>query len=313
MRFALTLMLLGSLTTTGCATKAMYSHKPKVAVIAHRGASAYAPENTLVAFTRAVEMDADYFELDVTLSKDDEIIVIHDLSVDRTTNGTGKVRDLTLAELKQLDAGSKKDASFAGEPLPTLEESLVLAKSEGIKVYIEIKNSADDSAILKSIPKLAESHQALLPDQAAAAMAQVEASGSANLLLTRKVIELVRSMKMQNEVVIQSFSPIVCLCSLVLAPDLRTEFLGSKSEKHPEEWPTYLLWTNLLGCHGHNLSNVTLTPELLKVLHRDGKTVAVYTVDDEADMRRLAEWRVDAIITNKPDVCLRVLTEMGMR
>lgn len=84
-------------------------------IIAHRGASAHAPENTLSAFELALEQGADGIELDVMLSKDREIVVIHDASVDRTTNGSGRVKDMTLEELKRLDAGQ-------GEKIPSLEE-----------------------------------------------------------------------------------------------------------------------------------------------------------------------------------------------
>ena len=111
-----------------------------VAIIAHRGASSVAPENTLASFQRAIYFGADYFELDVRLSKDDSLIVIHDDSLQRTTNGEGAVADFSYAELKQLDAGSWFDAKFAGEKLPTLKEALRAAKKNDIKVCIEIKS-----------------------------------------------------------------------------------------------------------------------------------------------------------------------------
>lgn len=97
---------------------------PPQAVIAHRGASHYAPENTLAAFRFAVEQGADGIEFDVKLSADGHPIIIHDATVDRTTNGTGKVSELTLNELRTLDAGSWFGKSYAGEPIPTLGEVL---------------------------------------------------------------------------------------------------------------------------------------------------------------------------------------------
>ena len=122
-------LVLGSIVMMGCATTYRAgAPEGAVDVIAHRGASAYAPENTLAAFELAVEQQADWFELDCTLSKDDEVIVIHDSDVDRTTDGVGNVCDLTLVELKALDAGAWFDGKFAGEPLPTLGETLDLAK-----------------------------------------------------------------------------------------------------------------------------------------------------------------------------------------
>jgi glycerophosphoryl diester phosphodiesterase len=308
----ITAFVLGVLLVTSCASTSA-EKTPKVTVIAHRGASAYAPENTLAAFSLAADMHADYFELDVTLSADDEIIVIHDLSVDRTTDGIGNVRSLTLSDLKKLDAGSKKDAKFAGERLPTLRESLELAKERGIKVYIEIKNSDDDTELMKALTLIPDPNEKLLPGHVDEAMERVGQSGTLNLKLTRKTIDLVRELKMQKQIVIQSFSPIVCLCSLVLAPELRTEFLGSRSDKRPEEWPMYLVWANLLTANGHNLSKGTISPELMSKLRTDGRTVAIWTVDDELEMRQFVEMGADAIITNKPDVCLKVLGEMGRR
>ena len=93
-------------------------------IFAHRGASAQAPENTLEAFSLAISMGADGLELDVHLSSDGELMVIHDAKVDRTTNGTGLIREKTLAEIKALDAGSWKGEQFAGEKVPTFEELL---------------------------------------------------------------------------------------------------------------------------------------------------------------------------------------------
>lgn len=110
----------------------------KVEVVAHRGAAGYTPENTMAAFQKAVDMDADYIELDVQMSKDGELVVIHDTSVDRTTDGTGKVGELTYEELRKLDAGSWFDPEFKGEHLPTLGE--VLDEFHGkTKFLIELK------------------------------------------------------------------------------------------------------------------------------------------------------------------------------
>lgn len=110
-------------------------------IIAHRGASALAPENTLAAFQLALDQGADGIELDVMLSKEGEMVVIHDDSVDRTTNGAGKVADVTLAELKALDAGQ-------GEAIPTLAE--VLDRFGGkFLINVELKNY---SSMLDGLP-----------------------------------------------------------------------------------------------------------------------------------------------------------------
>ena len=97
---------------------------PTTGICAHRGAMVTHPENTLSAFKEAIRLGAQMIELDVLLTKDNELAVMHDISVDRTTNGTGLVSELTLRELKTLDAGSWKSKYFAGEKIPTLKEVL---------------------------------------------------------------------------------------------------------------------------------------------------------------------------------------------
>ncbi len=108
-------------------------------IVAHRGASGHAPENTLVAFDKAVEMKADYIEMDVQRSKDGKLVIIHDLTVDRTTNGTGEVKDLTYQQLKRLDAGNWKGIQFTGEKIPVFEEVLDRYKGK-IGMLIELKS-----------------------------------------------------------------------------------------------------------------------------------------------------------------------------
>jgi len=108
-------------------------------VVAHRGASGHAPENTLAAFRRAVELGAKFIETDLQLSRDSRFVAIHDDTLDRTTNGRGPVHALTLAELRELDAGSWFDPRFAGERIPTLEEILRFARETDIVFYLEIK------------------------------------------------------------------------------------------------------------------------------------------------------------------------------
>jgi len=110
-----------------------------VLVIAHRGASGHAPENTLAAFRRALAMGATFIETDLQLSRDARFVAIHDNTLERTTNGQGQVHDLTLAELRRLDAGAWFGSEFAGERIPTLEEILDFAKKHDVVFYLELK------------------------------------------------------------------------------------------------------------------------------------------------------------------------------
>jgi len=113
-----------------------------VLVIAHRGASGNAPENTLAAFRKAVALGATFIETDLQLSRDARFVAIHDATVNRTTNGQGAVHDMTLADLRKLDAGSWFGSEFAGERIPTLEEILEFSKKNDVVFYLEIKPGA---------------------------------------------------------------------------------------------------------------------------------------------------------------------------
>jgi glycerophosphoryl diester phosphodiesterase len=110
-----------------------------VLVIAHRGASGNAPENTLAAFRKAIALGASFIETDLQLSRDARFVAIHDATVNRTTNGQGAVHDMALADLRKLDAGSWFGSEFAGERIPTLEEILEFSKKNDVVFYLEIK------------------------------------------------------------------------------------------------------------------------------------------------------------------------------
>lgn len=114
----------------------------KPLILAHRGSKGEAPENTLAAFKLAVTQESDGVELDVRLTKDNELIVIHDATIDRTSDGTGKVREMTLEEVQQFDAGSWFDEKFAGEKIPLLSEVLDVLPSHYL-INIEVKDDYD--------------------------------------------------------------------------------------------------------------------------------------------------------------------------
>jgi glycerophosphoryl diester phosphodiesterase len=120
--------------------EAMYSNHPTL-VWGHRGACAYAPMNTLPSFELAVEQGADGVELDVHRTKDGHIVVVHDFTVDATTDGEGSIKDMTLNEIKELDAGNWFDEKFAGTKIPTLNE---VFEAIGQKLYINIEIKSHD-------------------------------------------------------------------------------------------------------------------------------------------------------------------------
>jgi len=134
--------------------------------IAHRGASGYAPENTVASFEKAVELGFDFIELDVRLSKDGKLVVIHDADLSRTTNGNGFVKDLTVPELKRLDAGSWYSPEFAGEKIPLLEEVL-FRFGDRIGLLIEMKSPENRPGMTEALSSVLTSHiaEGLKPSQ----------------------------------------------------------------------------------------------------------------------------------------------------
>lgn len=236
--------------------------------VAHRGASGYAPENTMAAFEKAVEMKADYFELDVQMSKDGELVVIHDTTVNRTTDIDSeepvKVGSLTLEELKQLDAGSYFGEEFTGERIPTLEE--VLDEFRGkIGIVIEIKAPYLYPGIEQKI---------------------------ANVLIERGMD------KPNNEkLMIQSFDFSSVKKIHKLLPEVPTAVLTWKSEditdsalKEFTEYADYV-----------NTSLGLVTKELVDRIHSLGMGIMPWTVRDAEQVSPLLNAGVDGIITDYPD------------
>jgi len=127
--------------------------KNTVRVIAHRGASGYAPENTMAAFRKALEMGAEMIEFDVHRTSDGKFVIMHDGETDRTTGVKGKIAEMTLEQIEQLDAGSWFSKDFTGEKVPTLSQVLEWAKGK-IQVNIEIKSEGCEEEVVRLINKL---------------------------------------------------------------------------------------------------------------------------------------------------------------
>ncbi|WP_339060268.1 glycerophosphodiester phosphodiesterase [Tepidibacillus marianensis] len=183
----------------------------RVQVIAHRGASAISPENTMVAFRRAIEVGADAIETDVQLTKDGHLILIHDELVNRTTNGTGWVKDYTLQQLRKLDAGSWFSKSYQYEKIPTLDDFFTFIQSSKIWVNIEIKNG------LFPYPGIEE-----------------------------KLILKIREYQMTSRVVVSSFNHYSLFKFHHLAPDIKTAVLYMTGIFEP--W-TYAKRIGAIGLH----------------------------------------------------------------
>lgn len=157
--------------------------------VGHRGALSIAPENTLAAFAAARAAHADGVEFDVQLTRDGELVIIHDDAVDRTTDGHGSIAAMTLAEIKKLDAGSRFDSRFSGERIPTLQEVLDLLGTQML-LNIEIKSKSAEAGALEE-----------------------------------KVVEVVRRNALEAHVILSSFNPVSLRHVRTLAPDLRIGYL----------------------------------------------------------------------------------------
>ena len=242
-----------------------------VLVIAHRGFSAEAPENTLAAFRMARAAGADAVELDVTTSRDGEVVVLHDPKVDRTTNGRGKVAELTWKELRALDAGSWFDRRYAGERIPTLEEVLRLLGPTGLLINIEIKREA--------APGIEE-----------------------------KVSELVRRAGLSERVVVSSFDHPRVVRMREIAPRLVTAVLVGRASL---TGPSPAAAARGAGAPMLVAQHRALNPEAVKEARRLGLKVWAYTVDATKDMKRMLGLGVDGIVTNHPDRLRALLQEIS--
>jgi len=230
--------------------------------LGHRGAREVAPENTLASFGKALEQGADGVEFDVMLSKDNQIIVIHDYTVDRTTNGSGKVGDLTLAEIKALDAGSWFGEEYAGERIPTLDEVAEALPAESI-INIE----------LKSLSLFGQ-------------------------LLEEEVTRLIETRGLTPRVIVSSFNPLSLARIARLNPSIETGLLYMQHMPLPlrRAWLAPLVHTKAL-----HPEYAQVNVDYVHHVHRRGYHLNVWNARDPHELQSLVELRVDAIITDRPD------------
>ena len=243
-------------------------------VYAHRGGAALAPENTVTAFDRGLELGADGLELDVQLSKDDVPVVIHDPTLDRTTDAAGPVADRTAGELAGVDAGFRFAPDghhpFRGRGIgiPSLPE--VLARYPHTPMIVELKSS--------------------------------------DLRLARHAADAIRAAGATGHVTIGSFHQGALDAVRAYAPEIRTgadmdeiknglDGRAGNGEKTPPSFQSFQVPEVYAGVR-------IVTPTFVERAHESGASVIVWTVDREDDIRRLLDWGVDAIITDRPDVAV---------
>jgi len=245
----------------------MLENWPKPLVIGHRGASAHAPENTLAAFELAINHRADAIEFDVSLSSDNQVMVIHDGSVNRTTNGKGKVAHLSMSEMQKFDAGIKFSEKYAGEKIPTL---ISVFENFGTQILmnVELKNYSNPF------------------------------DG-----LVKKVVELVKYYKLEDRILFSSFLSNNLNISRKLLPEVPCALLA------------YSGWMGYYQRHyGWKKKYQALHPYIAGVnqnlvadLHLVGKRIHVWTVNEEKNLRRMLDFKVDGVITDDPGMLRQIL------
>ena len=233
----------------------------KVLNIAHRGFSGYYPENTMLAFIKAIEVQCDGIETDVQLTKDGIAVLCHDETVDRTTNGKGLIKDYTYEELEKLDAGIKKEEKFKGYKIPTLDEFLDYVKDKNLLINLELKNSIMEYPSLEEI-----------------------------------VIEKVYKYNIQHNCIISSFNHYSMARCKHIDKKIKTGLLYDETLYKPEKYIGYVGADTL-----HPNFHGVYSEDIVRGIKSKNIPINVYTVNEEEDMINMLRLGVDGIITNYPD------------
>lgn len=240
-------------------------------VLAHRGANKVAPQNTLPAFQKALDFNADGLETDVHLSLDGHIVICHNYTIDETSNGTGRVDEMTLSQLKSYDFGSYFSDEFKGVTLPTLPELLDLTKSMKL-INIEIKPPQKDCDLVK------------------------------------KVVEAIHEYGIVENSIVSCFDPECIRLVKEIDKNVKTGLLY-EDDKLGNEIMTfgvakYCKQLNADAAHPHRK---LITEAEIIDLHNLGIAVNPWTVNKEEEIVRFTQWGCDALISDVPDYCLKVL------
>lgn len=237
-------------------------------VIAHRGASVFAPENTLAAFRKAKTLGVNWVEFDVMLTADDEPVVIHDEKLNRTTNGKGLVINYTYQEIKKLDAGSWFDPTFSTEKIPSLIEVIDLLNQLQLSANIEIK-----------------------------------AQEGKEELTVKKVLAIINQQWANNH-----SQPLISSFSLPILEWVRhhsaTSMLGFLMHRWNKEWEKIC---DRLQCVSVDVNYKILTQRKVKKIKDSNRTLLAYTVNDAELARTLFSWGVDAVFSDNPEKVLGLL------
>jgi glycerophosphoryl diester phosphodiesterase len=249
--------------------EALRTEKNRVLVVAHRGSSGSAPENTMASFEMALESGAEIIECDVRLTKDGEVVVFHDRTLNRTTNGEGLVGEKTLEELKKLDAGSWFGSKFKGERIPTLSEVLRLLNGCAM-LNIELKADYRERR--------------------------------SNVQLQERVLEAVKYSHARGRIFLASFNHRLMWEIKARHPELTTAVIY-KAVRDFASHPSSLV--SRARADAFVCGRWWLRRKLLEDLQEHHIPLFVYTVDKERDVERMIRLHVNGVITNLPDMVVR--------
>ena len=248
----------------------MFTSLSHPVIFAHRGASAHAPENTLAAFELAHMHGADAIELDVKLSADGQVVVIHDMTVNRTTGASGKVKDLKLADLRALDAGSFFLEKFHSEKIPLLEE---VFEAVGKKLFINVELTNYNAP---------RDH------------------------LVESVCSLVKKFNFQKRLMFSSFFAFNLGKAQSYLPEVPRGLLAYGGVLGAWARSFGFAFGEYVALHPY-LNDVT--PQQVARVHRLNRRLHVWTVNDEQNLSRMLEWNVDGIFTDDPQLAVRLRGE----
>lgn len=241
---------------------------PRPVLFAHRGDLAHAPENTLPSFSQAIQKGADGVELDAKLTADGHVIVIHDESVDRTTDGKGKVASLTLEAIRKLDAGSWFDAKFAGAKVPLLEEVFETVGRDRL-INIELTNYY-----------------------------------AGHDRLVEKVCELIKRHNNARQIIFSSFKSSNLKTAAQIMPEIPRGLLALPGLLGLWARSFGFMFGDYQASHPY-ISDVRR--EGIQRVHRVNRRVHVWTANDPQDIQRLRDWGVDGLFTDDPATAVQAL------
>lgn len=283
----LAILMLTALVMPDAPASVYYQNSERPLVIAHQGGDGIWPGDTLYAFEKAVQIGADVLEMDAHITKDGQIVLMHDQKVDRTTDGTGRIEDLTLEELKRLDAAYKwsnddgKTYPYRGQGIqvPTLEE--LFQRFPQMRYVIEIKLTENpiDKPLCDLIRKYDMEHEVLIASFHDEAMQQF-----------REICPEVATSASRGEV-----TTFVLLGKVFLSGLVMPQYESIQPPYDPEE----------------SMNIPIMTERFLRQAHAKNIAVEPWTVDDPGLMKQYIQWGVDGIITDRPDLMIAVLDEMG--